>query len=115
MSGSNGTFAIVASRLTRWLLITAVCALGIAAAIVPGAPAAAVEQTCNATALRPGDRWRGSYTCRQGPTALVLAISAVRGAHVDAVFEFEWRDVRGRFELSGELETSSCRLHLRPM
>jgi hypothetical protein len=64
--------------------------------------------------LVAGSTWRGSYTCRQGPTELELRIVAVNGDLIDdALFDFDYasRSV-GSFHLSGRFEPESSRVIL---
>lgn len=64
--------------------------------------------------FRAGEAWRGTYTCTQGLTDLVLRITRVEGSRVEATFDFDYRGTRGSFAMSGDFDPSSRRLALRP-
>jgi hypothetical protein len=104
----NGTITLAATLAPVAIAEAPVAIPQIAPAVVPardGAPTNPFEA---------GQAWRGTYTCTQGRTDLVLRITGVSGDRVEAVFEFDYRGTTGSFVLSGNYDRSTRRLALRP-
>lgn len=76
-------------------------------------------------AIRAGDRFAGTYTCRQGATHVTLTIDDVGQGEeemtVEARFEFAFDEpgdledeVLGAYKMRGKYETKTRRLVLKP-
>jgi hypothetical protein len=64
----------------------------------------------------PGQVWRGSYLCIQGPTDGEMRIESIDGLQVRAVFAFVYAltTTRGSFYLDGSYDPGARRLVMRP-
>lgn len=65
----------------------------------------------------PGQTWRGSYVCAQGPSGLELRMLQVSGASVQAAFEFHvpQQGLQGSYMMAGQFDAASGRLQLDPV
>ncbi|MGO8998269.1 MAG: hypothetical protein ACLQVI_33535 [Polyangiaceae bacterium] len=64
--------------------------------------------------FRVGDRWVGSYTCAQGPTAMTLVVTDVTGYAVYATFDFPAGQASGSFVINGRFDPTTHTATFRP-
>jgi len=69
------------------------------------------------TPFMPGQTWRGSYVCAQGPSGLALRMLQVTGPAVEAAFDFDvpQQSVHGSYVAAGQFDAGSGRLQLEPV
>ncbi|MBX3225245.1 MAG: hypothetical protein KF795_32370 [Labilithrix sp.] len=100
-----------------------------AVALAVGASAHPAEGDAYGLPFRPGDRWTGTYLCRQGSTHMTIAFEDVRRAsrseddsfEVDVIFEFRFDGdgrpgfaaAEGVARMRGSYDARSRRLRLK--
>ena len=91
-----------------------------------GRPAPTKHEDAHDLPFRPGDRWTGTYTCRQGPTEMAIVFEDVSPAgggddssiDVEATLEFHFAGgssygaADGAARMSGKYDPKSKRLRL---